>query len=231
MSAQQDELKKLSAKAALDCIKKKSLPKNTIIGVGTGSTTNFFIDQLATIKHEIGGTVASSIATEKRLKFHNIPVFDLTTINEISVYVDGADEINDDLQLIKGGGGALTREKIIAAAAKEFICIADQSKKVNVLGQFPLPIEIIPMARTYVSQKLTELGGIAEYRENFTTDNGNIILDIKELKITKARELEKIINNIVGVVTNGLFANRTADVVYLAAEKGIVTLHKNKENL
>ena len=213
---EQDALKKQVAEAAL-----RFVPEGEIIGVGTGSTANFFIDGLATLKDRIKGAVASSEATAERLKQHGIEVFSLNDVGNLSVYVDGADEVNSHREMIKGGGGALTREKIVAAAAREFICIVDASKQVKRLGAFPLPVEVIPMARSYVARKLVALGGQPEYREGFVTDNGNIILDVHNLDITNPIELETTLNNIVGVVTNGLFAKRPADVV-LVGENGTV---------
>ena len=215
----QDELKKNVAKAAIEYVE-----TGTIIGVGTGSTANHFIDELAKIKSKIDGTVASSLATAERLEGHGIRVLELNVVDEISVYIDGADESNQYLHLIKGGGGALTREKIIASASNKFVCIADESKLVDVLGQFPLPVEVIPMARSLVARELVKLGGNPVYREGFTTDNGNIILDIHNMEIGKPVELEEKINNIVGVVTNGLFAARPADVLLLGTETGIRTI-------
>jgi ribose 5-phosphate isomerase A len=215
----QDELKKNVAKAAIDYVE-----TGTIIGVGTGSTANYFVDELAKIKSKIDGTVASSVATAERLKGHGIRVLDLNVVDDISVYVDGADESNKYLHLIKGGGGALTREKIIAAASDKFVCIADESKLVDILGGFPLPVEVIPMARSYVARELVKLGGQPVYREGFTTDNGNIILDIQNMQIMDPVEVEQQINNIVGVVTNGLFAARPADVLLLGTTEGIKTL-------
>jgi len=213
----QDELKNEVAKAAL-----KYVVPETIIGVGTGSTANFFIDQLATIKSSIKGAVASSIETANRLKSHGIDVFDLNEVSEISVYIDGADESDHHLNLIKGGGGALTREKIVAAVSKQFVCIADDSKLVDVLGKFPLPIEVIPMATNYVKREIIKsIGGNPVLREEFTTDNGNLILDIHDLTIESPKVLEGQLNNIVGVVTNGLFANRGADILLLASQKGV----------
>lgn len=213
----QDELKNEVAKAAL-----KYVVPETIIGVGTGSTANFFIDQLATIKSSVKGTVASSIETANRLKSHGIDVFDLNEVSEISVYIDGADESDHHLNLIKGGGGALTREKIVAAVSKQFVCIADDSKLVDVLGQFPLPIEVIPMATNYVKREIIKsIGGNPVLREEFTTDNGNLILDIHGLTIDSPKTLESQLNNIVGVVTNGLFANRGADILLLATQNGV----------
>jgi len=215
----QDEMKKAVAKAALDYIE-----AGTIVGVGTGSTANHFIDFLATIKGKIEGTVASSVASADRLKQHGIPVFDLNAVGNLSVYVDGADESNRHLHLVKGGGGALTREKIVAAASKKFVCIADESKLVDVLGQFPLPVEVIPMARSYVARELVKLGGRPVLRDGFTTDNGNVILDVHDLQILNPVELEAKLNNIVGVVTNGLFAIRPADVLLLGTPAGVKTI-------
>jgi ribose 5-phosphate isomerase A len=211
-----DEKKQQVAKAALEHVE-----AGTIVGVGTGSTANHFIDALAAIKHKIDGTVASSKATADRLKSHGIPVLDLNSVNEISVYVDGADESNRHLHLIKGGGGALTREKIVAAVAKKFVCIADDSKLVDVLGKFPLPVEVIPMARSHVARELVKLGGYPVWRENFVTDNGNLILDVHNLLIAEPVKLESEINQIVGVVTNGLFARRPADVLMLGSDAGV----------
>lgn len=211
-------MKQEVAQAAL-----KYVIKDTIIGVGTGSTANFFIDALAGMKNDIKGTVASSIATTQRLEAHGIKVFDLNTVDKISVYVDGADETDANLNLIKGGGGALTREKIVAAVADKFICIADESKLVEVMGSFPLPVEVIPMAVNYVQRQIENtLGGQAILRD-FTTDNGNKILDIQGLKITDPKGVELALNSIVGVVTNGLFAKRGADVLLLGTINGIKT--------
>lgn len=215
----QDELKQAVAKAAMAYVE-----EGTIVGVGTGSTANFFIDYLAEIKNRIEGTVASSEATRKRLQQHGIPVFDLNEVADIPVYVDGADETDANLCLIKGGGGALTREKIIAAVATKFVCIADGSKKVPVLGNFPLPVEVIPMARSHVARQIVKLGGDPVYRDGFVTDNGNIILDIHNLRIAEPVKLEAQLNNIVGVVTNGLFAQRSADVLLLGTPKGVETI-------
>lgn len=211
-----DEKKQQVARAALEYV----VP-DTIIGVGTGSTANYFIDALAAIKHKIEGTVASSQATAERLKSHHIPVLDLNSVSEISVYIDGADEANRHLHLIKGGGGALTREKIVAAVSKKFVCIADDSKLVEMLGQFPLPVEVIPMARSYVAREIVKLGGQPVWREGFMTDNGNIILDIHHLKIMEPTKLETTLNQITGVVTNGLFACRPADVLLLGSDAGV----------
>ena len=200
------------------------LENDTIVGVGTGSTANFFIEELGKISHKLNGTVASSDESARRLQEHNIPVFDLNSVGEVSVYVDGADETNDHLQLIKGGGGALTREKIIAAASKEFVCIADDSKLVKTLGKFPLPVEVIPMARSYVARQIVKLGGDPVYRENCVTDNSNNILDIFNLEILDPMKLEYDLNQITGVVANGLFANRRADRLLLGTRAGIKTL-------
>lgn len=212
----QDEMKKAAAIKALEFIK-----NDTIVGVGTGSTVNYFIDALADIKHKIVGAVSSSEESSKRLKAHGIEVFDLNSIDVLDVYVDGADEITKHMSMIKGGGAALTREKIVAAVAKQFICIADDSKQVEVLGHFPLPVEVIPMARSYVARELVKLGGDPEYRHGVITDNGNVILDVHNLSIIDPKKLETDINAIVGVVTNGLFANRGADILVLAGENGV----------
>lgn len=212
----QDEMKKAVAKAALDYV----VP-NTIIGIGTGSTANHFIDFLADMKGKIEGTVASSEASAKRLKGHGIEVFDLNSVDSISVYVDGADETNHYRHLIKGGGGALTREKIVAAASKQFVCIVDETKVVDIMGKFPLPVEVIPMARSYVARELAKLGGMPVYREGFVTDNGNVILDVHGMEIMEPVKLEQTLNNITGVVTNGLFAMRPADVVLVGTPGGV----------
>ncbi|MFL2841023.1 MAG: ribose-5-phosphate isomerase RpiA [Pseudohongiellaceae bacterium] len=219
----QDELKQAVAKAAFEHIQ-HHLNENSVIGVGTGSTANLFINCLAEVKHLIASTVASSEETAYRLKEHGIPVYDLNTVDEVTVYIDGTDEANEYLQLIKGGGAALTREKIIAAVAREFICIADESKYVKVLGNFPLPIEVIPMARSHVGRQIVKLGGDPVYRDGVITDNGNIIIDIYNMSITDPRKLENDLNQIVGVVTNGLFAHRPADVLLLAKESGVIEL-------
>lgn len=212
----QDEMKFDVAQEAL-----KYVVKDTIIGVGTGSTANFFIDALATMKDDITGAVASSVATADRLEAHGIKVFDLNDVETISVYIDGADESDDGLNLIKGGGGALTREKIVAAVAERFVCIADESKLVAVMGEFPLPVEVIPMAANHVKRTIEkEIGGQVILRD-FTTDNGNQILDIKGLKITDAKALETKLDSVVGVVTNGLFANRGANVLLLGTPNGV----------
>lgn len=216
----QDELKQAVAKAAVAYIQPK-LTKDAIVGVGTGSTANCFIDALAINKHLFAGAVASSEATAKRLSDHGVKVYDLNEVDSLVVYVDGADEADANLCLIKGGGAALTREKIVAACAKEFVCIADESKWVDVLGSFPLPIEVIPMARAYVIRELIKLGGRPEYRESVITDNGNDIIDVYDLQINKPVEFEATINAIVGVVTNGLFAARPANVLLLGRESGV----------
>lgn len=215
----QNEMKKAAAEAALEYIK-----AGDMVGVGTGSTVNFFIDALATIKHKIEGAVSSSEASTERLRSHGIPVFDLNEVNELSVYVDGADEVTKHMSMIKGGGGALTREKIVAAVAKEFICIVDDTKLVDVMGKFPLPIEVIPMARSYVARCIVKMGGQPVYREGFITDNGNQILDVHNLSIIDPVKLETELNNIVGVVTNGLFAHRGANVVVMGTPDGIKTI-------
>lgn len=212
----QDEQKKQAAEAALAYIEDGS-----IVGVGTGSTVNLFIEFLASIKHRLEGAVSSSVATETLLKKYHIPVLSLNSANELPVYVDGADEATKHLHLIKGGGGALTREKIVAAASKKFICIIDETKFVDVLGTFPLPIEVIPMAQSYVAREIVKLGGQPVLREGFTTDNGNIILDIHKLNILKPVELEQEFNKLAGVVTNGLFAQRPADILLVASNNGV----------
>ncbi|MGB0834467.1 MAG: ribose-5-phosphate isomerase RpiA [Psychrobium sp.] len=212
----QDEMKKAAGWAAIEYIE-----KDTIVGVGTGSTVNHFIDALGSIKGDIEGAVSSSEESTRRLKEYGIPVFDLNTVDQLSVYVDGADEINQKMQMIKGGGAALTREKIIAAVADKFVCIADESKLVDELGQFPLPVEVVPMARSYVARQLVKLGGDPVYREGVITDNGNIILDVYNFSKDDARDLETQINAIVGVVTNGFFAHRAADELLLATPNGV----------
>ncbi|HKO88977.1 MAG TPA: ribose-5-phosphate isomerase RpiA [Burkholderiales bacterium] len=214
----QNELKQAVARAAISHV-----VDDKIVGVGTGSTANFFIDELAKIKSRIAGAVASSEQSAQRLKAHGIPVLDLNSADEIPVYVDGADEITVHLHMIKGGGGALTREKIVAAVAQKFVCIADASKLVGVLGRFPLPVEVIPMARSYVARELVKLGGHPALREGFKTDNGNLILDVAGLEILEPTGLESRINNIVGVVSNGLFAQRPADVLLLGTPQGVET--------
>ncbi len=213
-----DELKQAVAKEAI-----KYVVEDAIVGVGSGSTANLFIDELAKIKHRIEGAVASSQKTADRLKSHGIRVVDLNSVSELPVYIDGADEITEHFAMIKGGGGALTREKIVAAVATQFVCIADESKLVPALGKFPLPVEVIPMARSHVGRELVKLGGQPALRQGFTTDNGNLILDVWNLCILKPLELEAEINNITGVVTNGLFAQRGADVLLLGTATGIRT--------
>jgi ribose 5-phosphate isomerase A len=214
----QDEMKQAVARAAIEHV-----PAG-IIGVGTGSTANFFIDELAHIKGRIDAAVASSLATAERLRKHGIRVIDLNEAGEMAVYVDGADEITPHLAMIKGGGGALTREKIVAACARKFVCIVDQSKLVDVLGKFPLPVEVIPMARSYVARQLVKLGGSPVLRAGFTTDNGNVILDVHNLNILDPVAMEAEINQIVGVVTVGLFARRGADVCLMGTPEGVRTL-------
>ena len=215
----QDEMKKAAGWAAL-----KYVEENSIVGVGTGSTVNHFIDALATMKHDIQGAVSSSEASTEKLKQLGIEVFDMNSVADLSVYVDGADEINAHMDMIKGGGAALTREKIVAAVAKKFVCIVDNTKQVDVLGEFPLPIEVIPMARSYVARELVKLGGDPVYREGVVTDNGNVILDMYNYKILDPKALETQLNAIVGVVTNGLFANRGADVLLVGSPDGVKTL-------
>ena len=214
----QDELKQAVAEAALDHV-----VEGRIVGVGTGSTARLFIEALAGIKDRIAGAVASSEDTRRRLEGHGIRVFDLNDITDLPVYIDGADEINAEMHMIKGGGGALTREKIVSAVAQKFVCIVDGSKYVEVLGKFPLPVEIIPMARAQVTRELIDLGGRPVLREGFVTDNGNLILDVKGLQIVDPEDLETRINQIVGVVTNGLFACRPADVCLLGTSTGVQT--------
>ena len=215
----QDEMKKAAGWAAL-----KYVQKDTIVGVGTGSTVNHFIDALATMKNDIEGVVSSSEASTAKLKQLGIEVFDLNEVSSIDVYVDGADEINDRMDMIKGGGAALTREKIVAAVSKQFVCIVDNTKQVSILGDFPLPVEVIPMARSYVARELVKLGGDPVYRQGVVTDNGNVILDVYNLKILDPKTLENQINAIVGVVTNGLFANRGADVLLVGTPDGVKTV-------
>ncbi len=215
----QDEQKRAVAQAAI-----QHVPAGCIVGVGTGSTANYFIEELARIKHKIEGAVASSEATAQRLRSHGIEVMDLNSVNELPLYVDGADEVTEHLHMIKGGGGALTREKIVAAVARKFVCVADQSKLVEVLGKFPLPVEVIPMARSYVAREIARLGGQPMLRQGFATDNGNVILDVRGLEILNPVELETALNQITGVVTNGLFARRRADVLLLGTDSGIRTI-------
>ena len=213
-----DEMKKMAAKAALEYV------DGGIVGVGTGSTVNHFIDYLATIKHQIEGAVSSSEVSTERMKSHGIPVMDLNAAGGLDIYIDGADEADHNLSLIKGGGGALTREKIVAGASRQFVCIADGSKLVDILGKFPLPVEVIPMARSHVARQLVKLGGTPVWRENFITDNGNVILDVHNLEIMKPMEMEQAINSIAGVVTNGIFALRGADVLILGTKEGVKTV-------
>ena len=215
----QDELKRLVAKEAL-----KHVVEDAIVGVGSGSTVNFFIDSLAQIKNRIDGAVAASEASAERLRKHGIRVVDLNSVNELPVYFDGADEITEHLHMIKGGGGALTREKIVAAVARKFVCLCDASKLVPVLGKFPLPVEVIPMARSYVGRELVKLGAHPVLRANFTTDNGNLVLDCHGLTLLDPPKMELDLNNLAGVVTNGIFARRAADVLLLGSDSGIQTL-------
>lgn len=218
----QDELKKAVGFAALKFVK-----PNTIVGVGTGSTAAHFIDALATVKHDIIGTVSSSEASTKKLQSYGIPVFNCNEVDSLDIYVDGADEINHQMQMIKGGGAALTREKIIAAISKQFICIVDESKVVNTLGKFPLPIEVIPMARSYVARELFKMGGKPIYREGVITDNGNVILDIHDFMMPNAIEMENTINQIAGVVTVGLFANRAANIALVGTKNGVKEMNSS----
>jgi ribose 5-phosphate isomerase A len=215
----QDELKQAVAREAI-----KHVVDDAYIGVGSGSTANFFIDELAKIKGRIRGAVASSVKTAERLKSHRIPVEELNNTGDLPVYIDGADEVTEHGAMIKGGGGALTREKVVAAASKKFVCIVDESKLVPVLGKFPLPVEVIPMARSYVARELARLGGQPEWRMGFTTDNGNVVLDVRGLNIVNPVELETTINQIAGVVTVGLFARRGANVVLLGTPAGVKAL-------
>ena len=215
----QEQKKRNAAKAAIEHIN-----NNAVIGVGTGSTVNFFIEELAKNKGLIDGAVSSSVATENLLKQHNIPVVPLNSVIELPIYIDGADEVTRNFYMTKGGGGALTKEKILAADSKKLICIVDNSKIVDVLGKYPLPIEVIPMAKSYISRMIVRLGGQPELRQNFLTDNGNLILDVHNLTIIDPPQLEKQINNIAGVVTNGIFAIRPADVVLIGQSDGILTL-------
>ncbi|MCP4995758.1 MAG: ribose-5-phosphate isomerase RpiA [Gammaproteobacteria bacterium] len=215
-----DEMKRAAAQAALEY-----LPMGGLIGVGTGSTVNHFIDLLAEVKHQIDGAVSSSEVSSERMRSHGIPVIDLNTAGDLEIYVDGADESNNQLHLIKGGGGALTREKIVAAASRKFVCIADCSKLVDVMGEFPLPVEVIPMARSLVARQLVKMGGTPVWRESFITDNGNVILDVHNLKIMEPTKLEQEINNLPGVVTCGIFGLRPADVLILGCEDGVKTIN------
>ncbi|OSM94340.1 MULTISPECIES: ribose-5-phosphate isomerase RpiA [Lonsdalea] len=218
----QDELKKTVGWAALDYVR-----PGTIVGVGTGSTAAHFIDALGTLKDQIEGAVSSSDASTAKLKSLGIPVFDCNEVDVLDVYVDGADEINGHMQMIKGGGAALTREKIVAAIARQFVCIVDATKQVDILGRFPLPVEVIPMARSYVARELVKLGGQPEYRQGVVTDNGNVILDVHNLDISDAMAMENRINGIAGVVTVGLFANRGADVALVGTPEGVKTVRRS----
>ncbi|MDX2313377.1 MAG: ribose-5-phosphate isomerase RpiA [Gammaproteobacteria bacterium] len=215
----QDDKKKAVARAALEFVE-----SGTIVGVGTGSTANYFIDARAEVKHKVDASVASSEESARRLRAHGIPVTDLNSVSEMAVYVDGADESTRNLHLIKGGGGALTREKIVAAVAARFVCVVDESKLVDRLGAFPLPVEVIPMARSYVARRIVRMGGQPELREGFTTDNGNVILDIHNLDILEPARIETELNQITGVVCNGLFAQRPADVLLIGRDSGVDTL-------
>lgn len=215
----QNQQKKIAAEAAIDYVE-----NDAIVGVGTGSTVNYFIDALATVKHKIKGAVSSSEASTEKLKALGIEVYDLNSVGYFDIYVDGADEITEHKHMIKGGGAALTREKIVSAVANKFICIIDQSKQVPILGDFPLPVEVIPMARSYVAREIVKLGGDPVWRQGVVTDNGNIILDVHNLKILNPPELESQLNNIVGVVTNGLFAHRGADIVLVGSDNGVETI-------
>jgi ribose 5-phosphate isomerase A len=219
----QAQLKQEVAQAAFDYVRGRVGDK-AVLGIGTGSTANCFIDLLAGIKAQIDATVASSEASAERLRSHGIPVLDLNAVDGVDIYIDGADEANAALELVKGGGGALTREKIVAAVAREFVCIADESKLVARLGAFPLPVEVIPMARSHVGRELLKLGADPVYRQGVLTDNGNIIIDAHGLQVLDARTLEERINNITGVVCNGLFARRPADLLLLAGQGGVRTL-------
>lgn len=215
----QDEMKRKAAEAALEYV-----IVDEIVGVGTGSTVNHFIDVLAEIKHKINGAVSSSVASTERMQAHGIKVYDLNDVGDLAVYIDGADESDHYLNLIKGGGGALTREKIIAGASKKFVCIADESKLVDVMGEFPLPVEVIPMARSFIARELVKLGGRPVWREGFVTDNGNDILDVHDLKIMEPVKLENELNKLPGIVTVGIFANRPADVLILGTPEGAKTV-------
>ena len=216
-------MKQAAAGAAIEYVEDGS-----VVGVGTGSTADYFFAALGKIKHRIDGAVASSEGTAQKLKALGIAVYDLNSVKDVLIYVDGADEVTPHLAMIKGGGGALTREKIVAAVARQFVCIADHSKLVDVLGQFPLPVEVIPMARSYVGREIVKLGGQPAWRQGFTTDNGNWILDVHNMRITNPAELEAALNQITGVVTNGLFARRGADVLLLGSPDGVKKLNKNK---
>jgi len=217
----QNQLKEAVAKAAL-----KHVVEDKVVGVGSGSTVNFFIDALAAIKGRIEGAVAASEASAQRLKAHGIRVFDLNSVNELPVYIDGADEVTEHLHMVKGGGGALTREKIVAAVADKFVCICDAAKLVPVLGRFPLPLEVIPMARSYIGREMLRRGASPELRQNFTTDNGNLIIDCHGLTILNPPQLESELNDLAGLVTSGIFARRPADLLLLADEKGVRTISR-----
>ena len=223
----QNEMKQAVAKAALEEIRDQ-LKKDSIIGVGTGSTANFFIDELAKLKYDFEGAVASSEASAERLKAHGIRVLDLNSSGRLPFYIDGADEVNGRLQMIKGGGAALTREKIVAACSDVFICIADQSKKVDILGDFPLPVEVLPMARSHVGRELVKIGVTPQWREGVTTDNGNWIIDCYNFMLDDPIKLETMINNIAGVVCNGIFAHRQADILLLGSAQGVERLVYSK---
>jgi ribose 5-phosphate isomerase A len=218
----QDDMKRAAALAAL-----AYLPVGGIVGVGTGSTTNHFIDALGRMKHRIEAAVASSEATAQRLAALGVEVLDLNLVDVLPVYVDGADEVTRTFAMVKGGGGALTREKIVAAVAQKFVCIVDETKLVDVLGRYPLPVEVLPMARSYVARELVKLGGAPEWRQGVTTDNGNWILDVYNLEITNPVELETALNQIAGLVTNGLFARRGADVVLVGSATGVQTFSRH----
>jgi len=217
----QNQLKEAVAKAAL-----KHVVEDRVVGVGSGSTVNLFIDALAAIKGRIEGAVAASEASAQRLRGHGIRVFDLNSVNELPVYIDGADEVTEHLHMVKGGGGALTREKIVAAVADKFVCICDASKLVPVLGRFPLPLEVIPMARSYIGREMLRRGASPELRQNFTTDNGNLIIDCHGLTILNPPQLESELNDLAGLVTSGIFARRPADLLLLAGEKGVRTISR-----
>ena len=217
-----DQKKQVVARAAIEYIE-----YDDVVGVGTGSTVDYFIEYLKPLKNKISGTVASSISTKEKLEANGIRVLDLNDVSEIPIYIDGADEVNENLQLIKGGGGALTREKIIAEASKKFLCIVDESKVVDVLGKFPLPIEILPMARSYVAREIIKIKGMPIWREDLITDNGNIIIDVNHLEIMEPIKLERELNQIPGVVTVGLFARRSADKVLVSNNDGVTELKKN----
>jgi ribose 5-phosphate isomerase A len=219
----QNEMKQAAAEAAIAYVE-----DGGVVGVGTGSTADYFIAALGKIKHRIDGAVASSEGTAQKLKALGIAVYDLNSVKDLPLYVDGADEVTQHLAMIKGGGGALTREKIVAAVARQFICIADQTKRVDVLGKFPLPVEVIPMARSYVGREIVKLGGLPAWRQGFTTDNGNWIIDVHNLSIVHPLELEATLNQITGVVSNGLFARRGADVLLLGAADGVKKINKIK---